>query len=118
MQTQVHDFFTPQPDREVSFFFLKQILHDWSDEYCSKILIHLRKAASPSTKLLSMDSVIPYACRDTSPYSFPGAIPDEAPSPFLANWGGANTLGYQIDITASIHMHATHVSYTYDLVCF
>lgn len=96
---EAHDFFGPQPNRNVSFFFLKQILHDWPDKYCNKILTQLRKAATPNTKLLSMDSVIPYSCHDNSSYAFPGATPDEAPPPLKANYGAMNANGYRVDLT-------------------
>ncbi|GJJ06651.1 hypothetical protein Clacol_000845 [Clathrus columnatus] len=94
----------PQPQRDVSFFFLKQIMHDWSDEYCSKILTQLRKAASPTTKLLSMDTIIQHACYDqTSLVSdIPGAIPDEAPYPLLPNWGTVNSIGYCADMLSEL----------------
>ncbi|GJJ06649.1 hypothetical protein Clacol_000843 [Clathrus columnatus] len=95
-----HDFFEPQPQRDVSFFFLKHILHNWPDKYCTKILTQLRQAASPTTKLLSTDFVIQHACHDEGSLidSIPGAIPDEAPSPLLANWGRANSMSYQVDM--------------------
>ncbi|GJJ06646.1 hypothetical protein Clacol_000840 [Clathrus columnatus] len=97
---EAQDFFEPQPQRDVSFFFLKQILHDWPDEYCIKILTQLRKAASPNTKLLSMDTVIQHACHDNSDFTgvINGAMPDEAPFPLLANWGAVNPMGYRADM--------------------
>lgn len=49
-----------------------------------------------------MDSVIPYSCRDISLYSFPGATPNEAPPPLLANWGPINANGYRADMTVCI----------------
>ncbi|KAL8838358.1 MAG: hypothetical protein Q9170_002165 [Blastenia crenularia] len=33
-----HDFFTEQPTKEADVFFMRWILHDWSDKYCVKIL--------------------------------------------------------------------------------
>ncbi|GJJ06647.1 hypothetical protein Clacol_000841 [Clathrus columnatus] len=72
----------------------------FEDEYCIKILTQLRKAASPNTKLLSMDTIIQHACHDNSGFTdyITGAMPDEAPSPLLANWGAVNPMAYCIDI--------------------
>jgi hypothetical protein len=42
-------------------FLLKAVLHDWSELYNVKILIHLRNAATPDTVLLILDNVMPSA---------------------------------------------------------
>jgi O-methyltransferase domain len=39
-------------------YLLKQILHDWSDEDCLRILKNIYAAAEPNTKLLVVDAVI------------------------------------------------------------
>ncbi|KAK1229446.1 hypothetical protein PQX77_007494 [Marasmius sp. AFHP31] len=100
---QAHDFFTPQPksSRNASVFMVKQVLHDWSDQYCVKVLKQLRAAATPDTTLLVLESILPYACHDPSAddnKGIPGAVPKEAPPPLLANYGAANELGYLADI--------------------
>ncbi|KAJ7473575.1 S-adenosyl-L-methionine-dependent methyltransferase [Mycena galericulata] len=99
---QVHDFFEPQPQTAASVFLLKQVMHDWSDEYCVKILNRLWEAATPTTTLLIIDSIIPLACHDPStdaPNAIPGAAPKEAPAPLLTNYGGANDMCYNADFT-------------------
>lgn len=88
---------------------MKHILHDWSDEYCTKILSELRKVAGPKTKLLCMESILPYACHDPSAddkNGIPGAVPREAPAPLLANWGAINSMGYHSDIDVSFSVKA------------
>nr|GAT49961.1 S-adenosyl-L-methionine-dependent methyltransferase [Mycena chlorophos] len=100
---QAHDFFTPQPQNDADVFLLKQIMHDWSDEYCVKILKRLWTAAKPDTTLLLLDSLVPLACHDPSGDSanaIPGAAPAmEAPAPLLANYGATNDMGYNADMT-------------------
>ncbi|KAF5386809.1 hypothetical protein D9615_002134 [Tricholomella constricta] len=98
---EVHDFFKPQPKRSVSLFLLKHILHDWSDEYCVKFLSQLRAVARPDTKLLLIESIIPFACHDPSgddDQGIPGSVPREAPAPLLANYGAVNGMTYGADM--------------------
>ncbi|KAJ7575531.1 S-adenosyl-L-methionine-dependent methyltransferase [Mycena floridula] len=105
---QAHDFFAPQPQKEVVVFMLRMILHDWSDEYCLKILKQLRAAATPLTKLLVLDSIMPYGCHDPSGADgIPGSLPPkEAPAPLLANYGAANEMVYLSDIAMCIMLNS------------
>ena len=95
-----HDFFAPQPQNGASIFFVKSVMHDWSDKYAMKILKHLRDAATPSTKLLIIEVILPYACHQTeeSADDITGAVSVKAPNPLLANWGTVNDFTYSIDI--------------------
>ncbi|KAF8350308.1 S-adenosyl-L-methionine-dependent methyltransferase [Amanita rubescens] len=99
-QFQVHDFFAPQPQNGASVFFVKSIMHDWSDKYASKILKQLRDAATPSTKLFIIEFILPYACHETEENvdGITGAVPVKAPNPLLANWGAVNDFTYSIDM--------------------
>ncbi|KAJ7612050.1 S-adenosyl-L-methionine-dependent methyltransferase [Mycena polygramma] len=100
VKLDVHDFFAPQPETNTSVFLLKQIMHDWSDKYCVKILSQLWEAATPTTTLLLMDTIMPLACHDPSvegPNAIPGAAAKEAPPPLLANYGAPNDMGYNAD---------------------
>ncbi|PVI03456.1 sterigmatocystin 8-O-methyltransferase [Periconia macrospinosa] len=55
-----HDFFTEQPVKGARGYFLHHILHDWSDEYCLKILRRLRDAMVPGySKLLIHELILP-----------------------------------------------------------
>jgi O-methyltransferase domain len=101
---QAHDFFEAQPQKTASIFLLKQIMHDWSDAYCAKILTRLRASAMPSTKLLLLDSIMPFTCHDPSADNdsgIPGAVPKEAPAPLLANFGAVSEMIYCADSTVN-----------------
>ncbi|KAF8728516.1 hypothetical protein AX14_006537 [Amanita brunnescens Koide BX004] len=101
-QFQAHDFFAPQPQTNASIFLLKHVLHDWSDKYSLKILKQLRDAATPDTKLVVLETIMPYACHDTEDIAdgitFSGAA-KKAPNPLLANWGAVAEFIYVLDMT-------------------
>ena len=102
LRFKVHDFFEPQPVKNASVFLLKHIMHDWPDAYASKILTNLREVAHSDTKLIPIDSIMPFTCHDSSAdkvKGVPGAIPKEAPHPLLANYGVANEMGCNGDMT-------------------
>ncbi|KAG6900056.1 hypothetical protein C0993_003542 [Termitomyces sp. T159_Od127] len=100
-----HDFFNPQPVANASVFILKQILHDWSDPYCVRILKELRAAAKPKTKLVIVDCIISYTCHDATTGS--GLFDyTEAPAPLLPNYGAANAMPYILDLGMMIWCNA------------
>lgn len=59
VEFMVHDFLTEQPVRGVSAFIFRWILHNWSDEYCIKILRNLIPALEPGAKIIVNDTVLP-----------------------------------------------------------
>ena len=66
-----------------------------------KILKQLRDAATPDTKLVVLEMIIPYTCYDDAEGTADGIIsgvPMKAPNPLLANWGAVNDLAYILDI--------------------
>jgi hypothetical protein len=57
---QPQDFFTPQKAPGKDIYFLKHILHDWSDPYAAKIIQNLIPAMTkPGARLLIMDGLVP-----------------------------------------------------------
>ncbi|PVI04683.1 O-methyltransferas-like protein [Periconia macrospinosa] len=63
-----YDFFTPQPHVGAGAYLLRQIIHNWSDDDCVKILravVPALEKSPPGTPLLINDSIIP-AYRSTS----------------------------------------------------
>ncbi|CAK5276538.1 unnamed protein product [Mycena citricolor] len=105
---QVHDFFTPQPITNAAVFFLRVVLHDWPDAFAQRILLRLREAATPDTKLVLGDFVLPLACVDdfnvADGRDVEGAenLTMMAPAPLLANLGKASANGYWMDLTMQV----------------
>ncbi|KAJ7447576.1 O-methyltransferase [Mycena galericulata] len=98
VKLEVHSFFTPQPFTDISVFLLRWIMHDWTDASAVQILRHLREAATPETKLLTVDIILPYTCPDASiTEPIPGAARPPAPAPLLPNMGAASNMKYWLD---------------------
>ncbi|KAF9447111.1 hypothetical protein P691DRAFT_776367 [Macrolepiota fuliginosa MF-IS2] len=108
---QAHDFFTPQPVKQAAVFLLRVVLHDWPDDFARRILIQLREAAMPDTKLLLGDFVLPLACPDETDKDellegIQGAESMLASPPLLANLGKASANAYWMDLTMQVMFNA------------
>ncbi|GAA5946420.1 hypothetical protein JCM3765_000234 [Sporobolomyces pararoseus] len=53
---QAQNFFEPQQVKDATVFVLRAIIHDWPDTESIQILKHLRDAATPTTKLVVIES--------------------------------------------------------------
>ncbi|KZV76743.1 O-methyltransferase [Peniophora sp. CONT] len=95
---QTHDFFEEQPQKNADVFFLRWVMHDWSDKYCLIILKRLRAAAKPTTRLMVVDTLVSYACPEVHVEDIAGAQRPMPPKPLLANMGHASWVGYSTDI--------------------
>ncbi|KAJ7142268.1 O-methyltransferase [Mycena epipterygia] len=100
VEFQVHDFFTPQPVKNAAVFLLRYIIHDWEDAQAISILQRLREAATPTTKLVLLEKIIPLVSGgDAVRHDIPGAARPCAPHPLLPNWGVASAEIYTYDLT-------------------
>lgn len=63
-RTEGGDLFMAVPEGG-DLYLLKNILHDWPDEDCLRILATVRRAMTPGTRLLVIDAVLP---ADGSPH--------------------------------------------------
>ena len=94
----VNDFFKNQPIKGADICYMRTILHDWADSYCLQILKLLREAAAPNSKLLIVESIMSYACEDTTiAKEIPGGTGLAPPEPLLPNWGHANVFTHLVD---------------------
>ncbi|KAI0838918.1 S-adenosyl-L-methionine-dependent methyltransferase [Hypoxylon sp. FL0890] len=59
VEFMAHDFLTEQPVRGADVYFLRWILHNWSDKYSIKILRNLIPALKPGAKIIVNDNVLP-----------------------------------------------------------
>jgi demethylsterigmatocystin 6-O-methyltransferase len=59
IEFQPHDFFTPQPVHGAKFYYLRHIMHDWTDEDCVRILSSITPAMGPESRILIDDVVLP-----------------------------------------------------------
>ncbi|KAI5119287.1 hypothetical protein M0805_008066 [Coniferiporia weirii] len=94
---QANDFLKSQPVTDATIFFMRMILHDWSDAKCETILKTLRAAARPDTQLLIIDAILSYACEEES-LQIPGNDMPRPPAPLLPNVGHGGTFGYMSDL--------------------
>ncbi|KAF7782904.1 hypothetical protein Agabi119p4_2280 [Agaricus bisporus var. burnettii] len=88
------DFLQESPKQNCDIYYLKNILHDWSDVDCITILKNVKGAMSSSSRIFIHEFVVRPGYR----------IPEEkakfrqAPEPLLANYGEARIRQYTMDI--------------------
>ncbi|RYP38827.1 hypothetical protein DL767_002431 [Monosporascus sp. MG133] len=74
-----HDFFEENPIKEADVYWLRYIIHDWSDDYCIQILKSIKASMGPRSRILICDQVMntTAGCDELEP----------APAPLPANYG-------------------------------
>ncbi|KAJ7656545.1 O-methyltransferase [Mycena rosella] len=98
---RAHSYLLPQPTTNPAVFVVKHVIHNLSDPYALQVLKLLRAAAAPETRLLLVDSIIPYACPSSrdSELAF-------IPPPPLDNFGAVNERAYISDLTMMLNLNA------------
>ena len=93
-----NDFLKNQPIKGADIYYMRMILHNWADSYCLQILKLLREAAAPNSRLLIVESIMSYACEDTTiAKEIPGGTGLVPPELLLPNWGHANVFTYLVN---------------------
>ncbi|KAF2140454.1 uncharacterized protein K452DRAFT_359532 [Aplosporella prunicola CBS 121167] len=59
VKREVIDYFKEQPSKGALIYYLRRVMHDWSDKYNVQILSHIRDAMTPESRILITDQVIP-----------------------------------------------------------
>lgn len=54
-----HDFWTPQPVQGAKAYYVRRIMHDYSDEHCVEILKHIRNAMAADSRVLISEMLLP-----------------------------------------------------------
>jgi len=57
-RTEAGDFFTAVP-RGADVYFIKRVVHDWTDEECVRLLTLCREAMAPGGRVVIVESVLP-----------------------------------------------------------
>ncbi|KAI0056503.1 S-adenosyl-L-methionine-dependent methyltransferase [Artomyces pyxidatus] len=96
------DFFAESPAKDQDVYYIRQIIHDWPDEDCEKILKNVRAAMKPSSRVLIHEYIIPSntscGARDSGR--------ETAPKPLLPNYGYGSTRTYLQDVNMLILLNA------------
>ncbi|VDB83098.1 unnamed protein product [Peniophora sp. CBMAI 1063] len=106
LQIQAHDFFEPQPVKNASVFYLRQICHNWPDALAVKILQRLRDVAQPDTRLVLHDSIMQHVCAEEGVDAVFSELSSAPPEPLLGNWGRANSEMYVMDMLMMAECHS------------
>ncbi|KAI5919292.1 S-adenosyl-L-methionine-dependent methyltransferase [Camillea tinctor] len=85
-----HSFFDVNPTKGADVYWLRYIIHDWSDDYCVQILSAIKPSMGPRSRILICDQVMntTLGCEELPP----------APSPLPANWGYYTRYSHQRDL--------------------
>ncbi|KAK4244016.1 S-adenosyl-L-methionine-dependent methyltransferase [Corynascus novoguineensis] len=86
-----HDFFDENPIKGADVYWLRYIIHDWSDDYCVRILQAIKAAMGPRSRILICDQVMNTTggCAELA----------SAPAPLPANYGYFTRYSHTRDLT-------------------
>ncbi|KZP03144.1 S-adenosyl-L-methionine-dependent methyltransferase [Athelia psychrophila] len=84
------DFLKESPVKDQDIYYLRHIVHDWTDSDAILILKNVCAAMKPESRVLLHEEVL----RSTDPTE-----PSMAPEPLPANYGAGSLPSYQVDLT-------------------
>jgi len=88
-------FFEEIPVKGCDVYYIRNVLHNWSDEKAIQILQTVRQAMGPNSHLLLHEAILRHSCK--SEFS-PMVGLDDAPEPLLANYGEGQINVYQLNM--------------------
>ncbi|KAJ5698549.1 hypothetical protein N7462_000554 [Penicillium macrosclerotiorum] len=91
VQFMAHSFFNKNPVEAADVYYLRYVLHDWSDEYCVNILSSIRESMASHSRLLICEQVMNTTTGDPDLTS--------APTPLPANYGFHTRFSHSRDLT-------------------
>ncbi|GLB41603.1 putative S-adenosyl-L-methionine-dependent methyltransferase [Lyophyllum shimeji] len=101
----VGDFFQEMPVKGADIYYMRNIVHNWSDERAANLLRNVRQAMGPDSRLLIHDYIMKPLCRN--PGTGEGAAGhDTAPEPLLPNFGAGQMRIYNQDLTMLVIYNA------------
>lgn len=96
------DFLKDTPVSSCDIYYVRQVLHDWPDGDCVRILANIRKAMKPSSRVLIHELTYLHFL----PSKPEGSTLDRAPEPLLPNFGAGLFKVYMEDINMMTMMNA------------
>ncbi|KAF9563367.1 S-adenosyl-L-methionine-dependent methyltransferase [Agrocybe pediades] len=91
------DFFSGPPIPGCNIYYLKNVIHNWSDADVIKIFSNVRAAMAPHSRVLIQDYILQPASRLTETSDGNSQI-TQAPEPLLPNFGSGRIRQYNLDI--------------------
>ncbi|KAJ2932577.1 hypothetical protein H1R20_g4534, partial [Candolleomyces eurysporus] len=102
------DFFVDSPIPNCDVYYLKNIIHNWLDNDCAKILSGIRKVMGPHSRILIHEYILQHATpsNSTSPNSSTASQGSDtavkghtqAPKELLSNYGAGRVRQYNLDL--------------------
>ncbi|KAK0474571.1 S-adenosyl-L-methionine-dependent methyltransferase [Armillaria novae-zelandiae] len=96
VEFKAFDFLMESPVKGCDVYLLKNVLHNWPDKECKKILQGVGNIMSADSRLLICDYIIQHANRGKTAHKSIGARP--APEPLLPNYGAGRMTQYNMDV--------------------
>ncbi|KAE9396648.1 S-adenosyl-L-methionine-dependent methyltransferase [Gymnopus androsaceus JB14] len=92
VQFKAFDFLLEDPVPGCDVYYLKNIVHDWPDKECVKILTGVKNAMTPKSRVLVHEYILQRASRESESAIKP------APEPLLPNYGAGGIRQYNLDL--------------------